>query len=351
MNKIYDVIVIGGGQSGLACGYYLRRNKLNYLILDKQDQCGGAWLNVWDSLTLFSPAQHSSLPGWPMPKSENQFPLKKEVINYLCQYEQHYQIPVERNVLVNTITFKDNLFIISTDKVEYFAKAIIASTGTWSNPFIPIVNGIETFKGFQIHSANYKNSDFFKNKKVLVVGEGNSGAQIVAEISKVTSVKWSTRKPPLYLPDDVDGFYLFNVATAKYNAEKKGIQFNSANYDLGNIVMVSSVKEARSRGILNSSGSLKSIYENGVVWSDGKKEDFDAIIWCTGFGYATSFLKELVNTDERGIIKTLESKAIEIEGLWLVGYGSWTGYASATLIGVNRNAKQTIREILKFLNK
>jgi cation diffusion facilitator CzcD-associated flavoprotein CzcO len=187
--------------------------------------------------------------------------------------------------------------------------------------------------------------------KVLVVGEGNSGAQIVAEISKLTSVKWSTRKPPLYLPDDVDGFYLFNVATAKYNAEKKGIQFNSASYDLGNIVMVPSVKEARSRGVLNSSGSFESMYENGVVWSDGRREEFDVIIWCTGFGYATSFLKELVTTDERGIVKTLESKALEIEGLWLVGYGGWTGYASATLIGINRNAKQTIQELSEFLKK
>ena len=182
------------------------------------------------------------------------------------------------------------------------------------------------------------------------MGEGNSGAQIVAEVSKVTTVKWSTRKPPQYLPDDVDGFYLFNVASAKYNAEKKGIPFNASNYDLGNIVMVPSVKEARSRGVLNSSGKFESIYENGVLWSDGTKEDFDVIIWCTGFGYATSFLKEIVNTDERGIVKTKESKAIEVKGLWLAGYGNWTGYASATLIGINRNAKQTIQEIIEFLN-
>lgn len=351
MNEIFDVIVVGGGQSGLACGYYLRRSKLSYLILDKQEQCGGAWHNAWDSLTLFSPSQHSSLPGWLMSKSENLFPLKQEVINYLCQYEQHYQLPIERNVTVEKITPEDKIFKISTNKGDYFAKAIIAATGTWNNPFIPQIKGIESFKGIQIHSANYKNAESFKNLKVLIVGEGNSGAQIVAEVSKVTTVKWSTRKPPQYLPDDVDGFYLFNVASAKYNAEKEGVPFNAANYDLGNIVMVPPVKEARSRGVLNSNGSFESLYENGIVWSDGTKEVFDAIIWCTGFGYATSFLKELVATDERGIVKTEESKAIEIKGLWLVGYGGWTGYASATLIGINRNAKQTILEITKFLSK
>ena len=88
MQEILDVIVIGGGQSGLACGYYLRRHKLNFLIVDKEEKCGGAWLHAWDSLMLFSPAEHSSLPGWLMPKSENLFPLKQEVIDYLCQYEK-----------------------------------------------------------------------------------------------------------------------------------------------------------------------------------------------------------------------------------------------------------------------
>ena len=88
-----------------------------------------------------------------------------------------------------------------------------------------------------------------------------------------------------------------------------------------------------------------------MIWSDGTKEDFDAIIWCTGFGYATSFLKKIVSADERGIVKTEESKATEISGLWLAGYGSWTGYASATLIGINRNAKQTCNEIKEYLQQ
>ena len=351
MHKILDVIVIGGGQSGLACGYYLRRHKLNFLILDKEEKCGGAWLHAWDSLTLFSPAQHSSLPGWLMPKSENLFPLKQEVIDYLCQYEKRYELPIERSVTVENITSENKIFKVYTNKGIYFSKAIIAATGTWNNPFIPKIKGIETFKGIQIHSARYKNAEQFRNLKVLVVGEGNSGAQIVAEVSKVTSMKWSTKKPPQYLPDEIDGFYLFNVATAKYKAEKEGKLFEIANYNLGTIVMVPAVIEARSREVLISSGSFESIFENGVIWSDGTQEDFDVIIWCTGFNFATSFLKDIVEMDERGIVKTEEGKATNISGLWLAGYGSWTGYASATLIGINKNAKHTCNEISEYLQK
>ena len=349
MEGIYDVVIVGGGQSALTCGYYLRRTKFSYVILDKQEKCGGAWNNTWDSLTLFSPSEHSSLAGWLMPKSENVFPLKDEVVNYLCQYEQHYQLPVKRSVEVLSIAFENKLFIIKTTKGDYLAKAVIGASGTWDNPFIPKIEGARFFKGIQIHSANYKNAEKFKNKNVLVVGEGNSGAQIVAEISKVTKVKWSTQKEPQFLPDDVDGFYLFNVATAKYKAEKEGKPFNADNYDLGNIVMVPPVKDARLRGALISSGIFQKIDENGVIWNDGTKEAFDVIIWCTGFGYATSFLKNLVSVDERGIIPTSESKAKEIDGLWLVGYGGWTGYASATLIGINRNVKQTIQQVEEYL--
>jgi len=350
MEKVYDVIVIGGGQSALTCGYYLRRTNLSYLILDKQDKCGGAWNHAWDNLTLFSPAEHSSLAGWLMPKSENVFPLKKEVINYLCEYEKHYNLSVERSVEVLKITSVKNGFKIETTKGNFFSKVVIGATGTWDTPFIPKVKGLELFKGTQIHSANYANSNQLNGLKVLVVGEGNSGAQIVAEVSKVTEVKWSTRRTPNFLPDEVDGFYLFNVATAKYKAEKEGKPFNVENYNLGNIVMVPTVKEARVRGVLQSSGSFNEIVEDGVIWENGTKESFDVIIWCTGFGYTTKYLKELVAIDERGIIQTEGSKAKEIQGLWLVGFGNWSGYASATLIGINRNVKQAMQEIEEYLH-
>lgn len=349
MDEIFDVIVIGGGQSALACGYYLRRAKLKYLILDKQDIPGGAWLHSWDSLTLFSPADYSSLPGWLMPKSEHRFPLRQEAIDYLRKYEEHYQLNVRRGVEVVDIKKDGIVFKVLTHQGALKAKTVISATGTWGNPAIPKLAGIEDFKGLQIHSGKYKNPKDFTGRKTLVVGEGNSGAQIVAEVSKVTAVKWSTKKEPEFLPDEVDGYYLFNVASARYKAEKEGKPFDASQYNLGNIVMVPSVKEAQSRGVLVSSGTFDKLYDKGVIWHSGDKEEFDAIIWCTGFGYDTSYLKSLIHIDEKGVAKTSESKSLEMPGLWLVGYGNWTGYASATIIGVNKTAKQTILEIEEFL--
>lgn len=346
---MHDLIIIGGGQSALACAYYLRRTGLRYVLLDNQPDCGGAWRHAWDSLTLFSPAEQSSLPGWWMPKSDHPFPTRAEVIDYLCRYEQRYEVPVHRPVEVSQVYQENGLFQLDTSEGVFQSRAVISATGTWGKPFIPDMPGRERFEGVQLHSAFYKSAGAFVGQKVLVVGEGNSGAQILAEVSKIATTAWAVRRTPQFLPDDVDGRVLFNVASAKYYAEQKGEHFDAQKFGLGNIVMVPSVKEARSRGVLNTAGQLQSIYETGVVWETGEREDFDAIIWCTGFGYATGHLSELGEQDERGRIPTKGTRATEVPGLWLVGYGSWTGFASATVIGVGRSARQTVKQVVDFL--
>ncbi|MFZ6052126.1 ArsO family NAD(P)H-dependent flavin-containing monooxygenase [Halocola ammonii] len=351
MNKTHDLIIIGGGQSALACAYYLRRTDIDYTILDKSESCGGSWQSAWDSLTLFSPAEHSSLPGWLMPSSSHDFPTKEEVIDYLCKYEQRYNIQIQRPVEVFSAVKQGDLFELRTSSGTMRSKALISATGTWGKPFIPEVKGKERFNGVQIHSSEYRNPDFLKNKKVLVVGEGNSGAQILAEVSEHANTVWATREEPDFLPDDVDGRVLFDVASAKYYAEKKGEKFDPSKYNLGHIVMVPTVKEARDRKVLGSRRTFAEMTESGVVWPDGTEEEFEVVIWCTGFGYATAHLKNLVETDLRGKIKTDGTRSKEIPGLWLVGYGGWTGFASATIIGVGRSAKKTIGEVQDFLKK
>jgi putative flavoprotein involved in K+ transport len=350
--KKHDLIIIGGGQSALACAYFLRRKEIDYLILDEQAESGGAWLHAWDSLTLFSPSEYSSLPGWLMPKTENHFPTRNEVIAYLSEYAARYQLPIQRNIKVHDVQREGDEFVLQTSKGIYKSKAIISSTGTWGNPFIPFVKNSDTFLGEQLHSAHYQSPERFVGKKVLIVGEGNSGAQLLAEISKLADTTWAVNKTPEFLPDEVDGRVLFNVASAKYQAMKEGKEFDITKYNLGNIVMVPAVKEARERGVLISRPTFSAFYENGVIWQDGGKENFDVVIWCTGFRCATKYLKNLkISMDEKGKIATKNTQATEIEGLWLVGYGSWTGFASATLIGVGRSARETVEEIDTFLKK
>lgn len=345
----FDVIIIGGGQSALACAYFLRRTDHSYIILDDQSHAGGAWQHGWDSLTLFSPSEYSSLPGWMMPKSQSKFPTKDEVISYLTAYEERYKIQVRRPVEVNAVHINGQEFDLDTSSGTYRCKALISATGNWHHPIIPDVPGKKSYQGTQIHSAQYKNADDFIGKRVLIVGNGNSGAQILAEVSKVATTVWAVQKEPEYLPDEVDGRVLFDIASAKYHALQSGKNFDAKQYNLGNIVMVPSVVDARERNVLHYRKTFQSMTPTGVIWEDGTTEDFDAIIWCTGFNPALDHLKFLgIMKDQQ--IETTETKSKDQSGLYLVGYGNKTGFASATLIGVGRSARNTVNDITEYLN-
>ena len=349
MSDKYDVIVIGGGQSGLAVGYFLRRTGLKYIILDNQNEPGGAWLHGWDSLKLFSPAEHSSLPGWIMPKDVNEYPSKNHVIKYLKQYEERYQLNIKRPVNILNVVKVGDTFTILTTTETFYTKSVVSATGNWHKPFIPYYNGYDQFEGKKTHSAYYKSPEEFKGTKVLIVGGGNSGAQILAEVSKVATTTWVTLKEPIFLPDNVDGRYLFEFATRQYKANLEGKKIEPVG-SLGDVVMVDTVKEARNRQILNSKRPFESFYEKGVIWQDKTNEEFDAIIWCTGFKSSLDHLTNLGIVKD-GKIETSLTRATDVDGLWLIGYGSWTGFASATLIGVGRTARQTVNEIQEYIKE
>lgn len=348
--QIFDVIVIGAGQSGLATGYYLRRTGLTFIILDKEKEPGGAWQHYWSSLRLFSPAQWSSLPGTMMQGGTSYYPTRDETIAYLRQYELKYQLPIKRPVDVSTILKENNLFKLATSAGIYYARAIISATGSFYNPSVPVIPGMDLFNGLILHSSQYQSPDVFRNKRVAIVGEGNSGAQILAELSRVADTIWITSKEPQFHTDDVDGRYLFDVATKMYEAKKLGIEYKPLS--LSNIVIVDAVKAARERGVFkNTWRPFQRFIQDGLVWADGHTEKADAVIFCTGFRPALQYLSSLDITNADGEIPTSETRAKSIEGLWLIGYGNWTGFASATLIGVGRTAKKTVEEVTAYINQ
>ncbi|MGK7870307.1 ArsO family NAD(P)H-dependent flavin-containing monooxygenase [Falsiroseomonas sp. E2-1-a20] len=342
----FDVVVVGAGQAGLAAGYFLRRQKLSFVILDAGEAPGGAWRHAWDSLTLFSPAQYSSLPGWPMPPaSGGGSPARDAVIAYLAAYEARYELPVRRPVRVAAVRRAEaGLVVAAEDGARWTARAVISATGTWSAPFIPPMS--KDFAGTQIHSARYRRPQDFAGLSVLVVGGGNSGAQILAEVSRhAARATWVTERPPVFLPDDVDGRVLFDRATARIIAEREG-RPPPPQGDLGNIVMVPPVVEARSRGILTSRPPFARLEADAAIWPDGSRLQVDAIIWCTGFRPALGHLAPLGLVEPDGRVRVgAGGRALAEPRLFLLGYGDWTGGASATLAGVTRAAREAVAAI------
>jgi cation diffusion facilitator CzcD-associated flavoprotein CzcO len=346
--KEFDVIVIGGGQSGLAIGYYLRRSGLSHIILDNQDEGGGAWLHAWKSLRLFSPAQWSSLPGVLMTGGGNHYPTRDTTIEYLKTYESKYQLPVKRKVNVIDVIKTSNEFRLQTSAGTFVSQAVVSATGSFDNPYIPYLKGMELFEGKLMHSSQYQSPEEFKNRRVAIIGEGNSGAQILAEVSLITDTLWVTLKEPRFLPDHIDGRYLFDAATQMYEAQKSGKQYKAPS--LGDIVMVDAVKEARSRNVLQSVRPFDLFTHDALVWQDGRQEKIDAIIFCTGFKPALKHLAGLGIANGDGKAGAKGTKSTKVDGLWLVGYGNWTGFASATLIGVGRSARKTVEEIQDYIS-
>lgn len=349
-DNIYDVVVIGGGQSGLAVGYYLRRSGLTYVILDRESNGGGAWQHMWKSLRLFSPAQWSSLPGVIMSGGPDYYPTRNETIEYLRQYENKYQLNVKRPVTVTRVTKSNGHFDIETNSEKFQALAVVNATGVFTNPVIPALPGLDQFKGTILHSSEYVSPEKFKGQTVAVVGEGNSGAQVLAELSTVANAAWVTLKEPQFLPDHVDGRFLFDAATQMYEAKLKGKDYQPPS--LGQIVMVPPVKEARERGVFKKHlGAIHEVTSDSLRWNDGTNIKVDAIIFCTGFKPALGYLQSLSVIKSDGKAATAETRSSEIEGMWFVGYGNWTGFASATLIGVGRSARSAVDQISSFVKE
>lgn len=334
--EAHDVIIIGGGQMGLSLGYYLRRAGADFIILDKEEGPGGAWRHGWDSLRLFSPAGYSSLPGWLMPPpAHDGYPTKDDVLDYLAQYELRYDLPIQRPVRVGNVERAGVTLELVTDQGRVAGRDVVSATGTWSKPYIPEFPGRQSFSGNQVHSGHYAGPDDFAGQNVLVVGGGNSGAQIMAEIAPIARALWVTIQDPVFLPDDVDGRVLFERAVARMKAGPSEIPIGG----IGDIVMVPPVKEARDRGDLVSVRPFDRMTATGVVWPDGSEMQIDSIIWCTGFRPALEHLTSLGVLEPDGRVIVHEGRAIKEPRLWLAGYGDWTGAGSATLMGAARTAR------------
>ncbi|MDR6992892.1 ArsO family NAD(P)H-dependent flavin-containing monooxygenase [Luteimonas sp. 3794] len=296
-------------------------------------------------MTLFSPSTWSSIAGRQMAERHDGYASRDDVLDYLADYEAHYAIPVERPVRVESVHQSDGRLVAAASGRRWSARAIVSATGTWRNPFVPRYPGADDYTGEQIHSAHYRAPDRFAGKKVLVVGGGNSGAQILAEISRVADARWVTQQPPAFLPDDVDGRVLFARATERWRAQQAGREIEVPVGGLGDIVMVPPVRDARERGVLHAVAPFERFTATGVMWADGRETQVDAVIWCTGFRPALDHLRPLDVLEADGRVRVEGTRAVKCPQLWLVGYGDWTGAASATLVGVTRSARDTVAGI------
>jgi putative flavoprotein involved in K+ transport len=285
------------------------------------------------------------MPPW---TADDGYPLAAHVVDYLTRYEQRYDLHVVRPVRVDRVEPGRETLLVRTDGGTWVARAVISATGTWSRPFLPAYPGMTEYAGRQLHTTGYRDAAELAGQRVVVVGGGNSAAQILAEVSEVATTTWVAQRPPHFLPDDIDGHDLFAIATRRRRDLDAGRGDSAGVMGFGDIVMVPSVRDARERGVLHAEPMFDRLVREGVAWGDRVLEA-DAVIWCTGFRPALSHLAPLGLRDAAGRVETRGTQAVSEPRLHLLGYGDWTGPASATLIGVGRPARDAVAAVGELL--
>src|SRR5438093_3434949 len=326
-----DVIVIGGSQAGLAVGYHLAQRDLGFLILDAGSETGHAWRSRWDSLTLFTPAQYSGLPGLAFPLPKDTYPSKDDVVTYLQSYASAFDLPVRLNAKVTSLTQRDGAYLVRTADGEFTASQVVVATGPFQVPFVPPVAGDLDEAVFQIHSADYRNpAQLPEGGRVLVVGGGNSGFQIAEELAATRKVDLAVGKRAPSLPQRLLGkdlfWWLSGIGFMKVSTDSR-LGRKLAKRD---VLIGSSPRGLRHSGVTVRK-RLASAARRRAVVDRGSEQEIDAIIWATGYRPDLSWIDVPGISDERGGI--IHRRGVtEAPGLFFIGL-TWQHTRGSALIG------------------
>ncbi|WP_233712549.1 NAD(P)-binding domain-containing protein [Kribbella turkmenica] len=343
--------MIGAGQAGLSAAYHLVRFGFapydEVVVLDRNPAPGGAWQHRWDSLTMRDVHGIANLPGVPVPPSADADRANEFVRAYFADYEKRFSLPVLRPVTVESVRRADGLFEVRTSGETHLTEAVVNATGTWNRPFVPWYQGIETFHGRQVHTADYRGASEFAGQHVLVVGGGASAVQLLAEISEVATTTWVTRRPPEWRTgEDFNPEYGRRVVAKVEERVRAGLPPRSVVSVTG-LHLREQEQAAWERGVYTREPMFSRIVATGVEWPDGRTLPVDTILWATGFRADLAHLAPLHLREPSGGIRMDGTRTVLEPGIHLVGYGP-----SASTIGANRagfTAARTLRDLLQPL--
>ncbi|GAE36674.1 MULTISPECIES: flavin-containing monooxygenase [Bacillaceae] len=344
---VYDVLVIGGGQAGLAVGYYLKKEQLQFLIIDEQERTGDSWRNRFDSLVLFTPRRYSALPGLALNGDPNGYPTKDEIADYLQDYADQFRLPISHNVKIQRLMKKESIFIVTMSNGKtYQAKQVIIATGAFHTPFTPSISHFVHPHIVQLHAVDYKNPKQIPTCEVLIVGAGNTGVQIAAELSNKCQVTLSSSKKMRFLPQQLFGKSIF------WWFELIGIYKVKSDTLIGELlkkndpIIGGNFKQLRKKVIIAK--RLIDFKGNTASFINGKQANFDTIIWATGYQNDYSWVKvdEVISNQS----KPIHQRGItSVKGLYFIGLSWQTKRGSALLQGVGEDAQYIVEKVKEVM--
>lgn len=352
-----DVVVIGAGQAGLSAAYHLRRRGFvplddearsdearTFVVLDANAAPGGAWQHRWETLRMAIVNGIHELPGFAVPPADPSAASRDILPAYFADYESRFDLRVHRPERVQKVERVDDdsrgRLRVETHRAVYDARYVMNATGTWTKPLWPRYPGQESFRGRQVHVADYVSADEFAGQRVVIVGAGVSAVQLLDEISHVADTFWVTRREPEWIDEDFDIAARVAAIAGVDERVRQGLA-------PGSVISVTGMhwtpwaRAADARGVLVRHPMFASIEADGVRMPDGSFEAADVILWATGFRAALDHLAPLHLRVPGGGIRVEDSRATDEPRLFLIGYGP-----SASTVGANRAGRAAVAQIV-----
>lgn len=346
-----DTVVIGGGQAGLVAGYELQRRGRQFVILDAHSRPGDAWRTRWDSLRLFTPGRDCALPGLKFTSRQHYSPTKDEMADYLEAYVTRHELPVRNGVRVVRLTRRDHRFLVETTAGDLLASNVVVATGSYGDPKLPSFANELDEHIVQMHSLDYRNPSQLQPGGVLLVGAGNSGADIAIDVV-ATHETWLAGPKVAHIPPDIDRWFgrMFVARAVKFAQRhvlclRTPIGRRLAPKLRGATTPVIRVKPKwLERADVHRVGRVVGILDGLPQLDDGRVLDVTNVIWCTGFHHDYPWI-ELPGFDEHG--SPLHSRGVStvVPGLFFIGLQYQYALASASLWGVVRDAAYVVKQL------
>lgn len=350
--QMFDTVVVGGGQAGLSAGYFLARLGRPFVILDAGDRIGDSWRARWDSMRLFTPARRDGLPGMPFPAPKHSFPTHDEMADYLEEYVARFGLPVRTGVCVDALARSDTgRFLIAAGEERYEAEHVVIATGAYQAPYVPEFADQLDPRIAQLHSSAYRNPSGLPEGDVLVVGPGNSGVEIAAELAAGRGVKLSGELPA-ELPFDIEGTVGKLIYPLFWQLTTRVVNFGTpiGRWALPKIKAGKHPLVRVKRKDLDAAGvefvpRTVGTRDGLPLLDDGRTVDACAVVWCTGYGHSHTWIdlpvldeSEDVACDHRGVVA-------REPGLYRIGREFLYAASSHTVGGVYRDAERVVKLI------